>query len=83
MKKTAEELQKIIDEAYEESDPYKKAVLFQVAWLYAEEGDVTSFQQNMELCNLTEHYSKKAIGEDVGDYKSVPRITLSFKPNRK
>jgi len=74
-----EDINVMLGKAYNEKNLHKKAVLFQVAWFNAENCNLGSFQDKMELCKLTEYYSRKALGEDVGEYKGVPRISLKFK----
>jgi len=49
-----------------------------VAWFDAEDQHTGSFHDKMELCNYAEWMSRKALGQNVDEYKPVPQIILDF-----
>ena len=58
----------------------KDAVEASVAWFDAEHRGLGSFYDRMELSNYSEWACRKSIGQDVGEYKGVPRLILSLNP---
>ena len=76
--KQLQEINDLLQKAGTEEDLYKKATMYMLAWFDAENLRGADFHQKMELCSLSEYYARKACGEDVGEYKGVPRMILTF-----
>lgn len=49
-----------------------------VAWFDAEDQHTGSFHDKMELCNYAEWVSRKALGQEVGEYVPVPKLLIKL-----
>ena len=54
-----------------------KAVEANVSWFEAEDKHLGTFHDRMDMCSYAEWASRKAIGQDVGEFKGVPRLILT------
>lgn len=57
---------------------YKAAVEAMVLWFDAENQNLGSFHEKMDLCAYAEWTARRAMGQDVGDFKGVPRLVLTI-----
>jgi hypothetical protein len=49
-----------------------------LAWFEAEDYSLGSFNDRMDLCKYVEWACKKALGQEVGEFKGVPRFILTI-----
>lgn len=49
-----------------------------IAWFDAESKNIGSSRFKMDLCHYSEWACRKSMGQDVGEYKGLPRITLTI-----
>jgi len=55
------------------------AVEAAVLWFDAEDEYLGTFHDRMDLCCYAEWAARKAIGQDAGDFKGVPRLLITTK----
>jgi hypothetical protein len=53
------------------------AVKAMVRWFDAEDQNMGSFHDRMDLCKYAEWAARRALGEDVGEFEGVPRLIIS------
>lgn len=58
------------------SPEYRQAVEAMVRWFDAERDNLGTFHDKMDLCKYAEWAARKALGEDVGEFKGVPRLLI-------
>ena len=46
-------------------------------WYEAEDKNLGTFHDRMDMCKYAEWASRKALGEDVGEFEGVPRLILT------
>ena len=46
-------------------------------WFEAEDKHLGTFHDRMDLCQYVEWASRKALGEDVGEFEGVPRLIIT------
>lgn len=63
-----------------ENDRLLTAVEAMVRWFVAEDQHLGTFHDRMDLCAFTEWTARKALGQEVGEFKGVPRLILQVKP---
>jgi hypothetical protein len=56
-----------------------KAVEANVQWHDVESGYLGTFHDRMDLCCYSEWASRKALGQDVGEFKGVPQLIITRK----
>lgn len=49
-----------------------------VRWFDAEAHNLGSFHDKMDLCKFAEWATRKALGEDNGDFVGVPRLVIKM-----
>ena len=60
------------------SNPTKdQAIEACLAWFEAEDKNLGTFHDKMDLCAYAEWALRKASGQDVGEFKGVPKLILS------
>jgi hypothetical protein len=47
-----------------------------VLWFEAEDQNLGTFHDRMNLCKYAEWAARKALGQDVGEFKGVPQLVL-------
>jgi hypothetical protein len=56
----------------------REAAESMVAWFDAEDKNLGSFHDRMDLCKHAEWTARKALGQDVGEFEGVPRLILTI-----
>jgi len=69
---------KKIEIEFKENPSLKDAVEANIAWFNAENNNLGSFNDRMDLCKYSEWASRKAIGQDIGEFQCVPRLILTL-----
>jgi len=59
------------------SNEMREAVEACVQWFDAEDKYLGTFHDRMDLCCYAEWACRKALGQDVGEFKGVPRILIT------
>jgi len=59
----------------------REAVEACVQWFDAEDKYLGTFHDRMDLCCYAEWACRKALGQDVGEFKGVPRILITTNPD--
>ena len=54
----------------------RKACEAMVRWFDAENQTLGTFHDRMDLCKYAEWCTRRALGEDVGDFEGVPQLLL-------
>ena len=56
----------------------REAAESMVAWFDAEDKNLGSFTDRVDLCKHAEWTARKALGQDVGEFVGVPRLILTI-----
>ena len=56
----------------------REAAESMVAWFDAEDKNLGSFHDRMDLCKHAEWTARKALGQNVGEFEGVPRLILTM-----
>jgi hypothetical protein len=56
----------------------RDAVTAIVAWFDAEDQNTGTFWDRCDLCKYAEWAARRALGQDVGEYKGIPRLVIQF-----
>ena len=55
---------------------FARAVEAMVLWFDAENDDLGTFHDKMDLCKYAEWCARRALGQEVGEFEGVPRLVL-------